>query len=160
MDMPAIDNLKQLYASGLLDAGEFTRLATELSQQSQNASHSGAGPSQLQQAEPAEEDEMLVDEDGIPLEQPSSARSSQHAPSSPEGSVVSFGRGCARNDSSPLSSLRGSPGFVGSAAASPADGPANWEFGKLVYSNDLKFNVTFIRFPPIRNQLCNPFLDE
>ena len=84
MDMPAIDNLKQLYASGLLDAGEFTRLATELSQQSQNASHSGAGPSQLQQAEPAEEDEMLVDEDGIPLQQPSSARSSQHAPSSPE----------------------------------------------------------------------------
>ena len=75
MDSSSIDMLKQLYSSGLLNAREFARLATEVRQQTQNAaSHSGAGPSQLQPAEPAEEDEMLVDEAGnLVALQPSSA---------------------------------------------------------------------------------------
>ena len=145
MDSSSIDMLKQLYSSGLLDAREFARLATELSQQPAEAgTSSGAGPSQLQPAEPTEEDEMLVDEDGNPMQQSpapmqqSSAPSSQHTPASPASPIVS----------SPLPSVLGSPDFVGSAAASPAkpaDGPANWESGMLVYSTDLKINVTFIR---------------
>ena len=82
---------------------------------------------------------MLVDEDGNPMQQPSSAPSSQHAPASPARSIGFFGRGSSGNGDSPLSSSQGSPGFVGSAAASPVqspDGPQKWPTRTPVTSTD------------------------
>ena len=80
---------------------------------------------------------MLVDEHGDMLHS-SQPASSQHAPASPAPSFGSFGRG-SPNGSSPLSSLRGSPVFVGSAATSPVqspDGPQKWLTRTPVMSTD------------------------
>ena len=130
-----LEQLKGLWSAGVLNASEFARMAAELN----GAGPSGASTSSASDApqpEPADEEEMLVDEygDQYHSQEASTAPMAQQAASATLGADAFSEVGSFGADGSPPDSPLGSP--VSSApAASPAqfaDGPAVWESGMTV----------------------------
>ena len=132
-----LEQLKDLWSQGLLNASEFARMAAELKS---GAGPSGASTSDAPQTEPAEEEEMLVDESGEQYHsQEASTAPRSHASADAFSDKGSFGSGsplrsCHSSPQSPTATATspGQPATPCAEASPPQTGPQHWESGKLV----------------------------
>ena len=138
MASPEMQQLKDMYAGGMLDMAEFLRMSKDLQQL---GGTSASQPEQPEDEQP--EDELLVDEHGNVL------GFSAHASPTRNAARQSF---MDQLLSTPASVHSRSPSQNGSPARSscptspaPADRPAEWSSGRVVWSIDLKREVTFVR---------------
>ena len=132
-----MQRLKTMYNTGLLNIDEFLRMSKDLQQIGES---SGAPQQQHVPPEGDEEEELLVDEDGEPLNSPArslSAHSDHDSVDNPLGGVFSPFHSPLRTPDEQSRST--------SPTTRPADGPAAWRSGLVVWSTDLKCEVTFVR---------------
>ena len=131
-----MQRLKTMYNTGLLNIDEFLRMSKDLQQIGES---SGAPQQQHVPSEGDEEEELLVGEDGEPLKSPARSLSAH----SDHDSVDNALGGVFSPSHSPLQTPDESRST--SPTTRPADGPAAWRSGLVVWSTDLKCEVTFVR---------------